>query len=120
MVEPIDVEAFLRAFPDVEATPTQRERAQPVAAALRAMLDDEDLHDQLARALYWPLFERLRADGKDARTASRLALRQARLAVLLLRGFEQRQAARLLEVSERTAKLDADQVRGVIREMRAA
>ncbi len=121
MTDEFDLERFLAAFP--ELPPAPRERGRPVVAALqrlRVVLEDEGLQDRLARAMYWPLFEHLRGSGTDARSASTLALRQAKLAVYLMRGYEQREAAEALSVSERTAKSDARQIRAVIRDMRVA
>jgi hypothetical protein len=72
-------------------------------------MDPRGFPAKLLRALD----ESLRAEGKRGRTASRIALRQSRLVVMLLDGHEQRTAARALGVSERTAKYDVAHVRRV-------
>lgn len=55
-----------------------------------------------------------REDGLTGEDASRVALRTARLCLLLLAGVEQKAAARQLEVSERTAKYDAARLRRAV------
>lgn len=72
-----------------------------------------------APGLWGTLYDSLLADGMHWRTAFRIALRQAKLAIYLLDGVEQRAAARLLGVSERQAKYDAQHVRRAVVARRA-
>jgi hypothetical protein len=55
-----------------------------------------------------------REDGLTGEDASRVALRTARLCLLLLAGVEQKAAAQQLGVSERTGKYDAARLRRAV------
>lgn len=72
-----------------------------------------------ARVLYDALLADLRAQGVHWRTAVRVALRRARLAVYLLDGWEQQVAARELGVEARTGKSDAQAIRRAVELWRA-
>lgn len=116
----LDIERFLAALDLDDGPPAAPERARPLVGLLRVALDDEDVWERLTPSFYWPLCLAARDEGLDSLEASRLALRQARLVVLLLRGYPQKDAAELLGIGERTAKNDAKQVRAVLPEVSAA
>jgi hypothetical protein len=67
---------------------------------------DEELRAQVGRAVYSAVRDELEEDGRDPVTASRLATRAAKLAVLVLLGVDRDDAAELLTVSKRTAEHD--------------
>lgn len=114
-----DLERLFAAFDDIgpSAEPEQRRRARPLAAQAGPLLDEVLGVGEPARsrALYLLLVSQLLEEGVDAVTASRAALRQARLFVFLLElRYQQREAAAALSVHERTAKLDAVRLRAVL------
>ena len=75
---------------------------------------EEEGRERLGRAVYHAVRDELEEGGMDPVTASRLALRRARLAVLRWLGFDQREAVELLAVSVRTGANDWQSVRAAI------
>jgi hypothetical protein len=91
-------------------------RGSEMAARRCAWLDHlhELLHERGAFGLWDPLFDDLLAAGMHWRKAYPVARRRVELAIYLLHGLEQAEAARRLSVSLRTVKYDARAIRGAI------
>jgi hypothetical protein len=69
---------------------------------------------RLVWSVYWSVREALEADGRDWRTANRLATRAARATVLRFLGYEQSEVVNVLGVGKRTADGDLARWRAVV------